>query len=1049
MNRERIKKKMTTPFDTNLYNTNLDMVRRRFPLVYAEIENREFQFSYPLEFVLDRANQPNAIITIAGKERIALYEYDDIQRDVSSGIEDWDLSVNDFLFCIGFGLGYLPLAASQNFSGGPHIVVVEPNVEMFDLALRLIDLRKLLKYEKLAIFVGNQEPVKEIVSAYTAQLPLGKTQVASFGPSRLIYGDAFKIFEKEVIDNIRVVRNIDYTARRAGKMIFSNAMVNLPSLFAGPDLGALKGTFDGHPAVCVAAGPSLDKDIPFLKTIGNRALILCADSAAHALVGAGIIPHVVVTTDMNPINFEKLRNDLYQLRDTILIFSIEANPECVGSFLSSKRIAVTAQNALLNHWFGPEWGLDWNLPAMTSVSHTALFTAAALGAAPIVMVGMDFAYSSGKSHASGSVFRYGENKNAMITVEGVRGVPVLSLPQLITDRKQIENGIVKAPGRFIDSSLDGALIHGTQIKSLNEIIDTHFHEDSDVFEILQNIEWSAPVQDQRILHVLEQMILKVVGFCDTCRKMNRRCHVDSQGNKKTKRKQSRRLEQIIKQTVVFDKRYDRILRVLNMLRYEEVASLNRRMSELKNLNKANGIRLETIAKALGVYEDYFKSLKEAGNVFLAKLTDTVKLFTNKQELKHNMPPYSCGEKSLHTLLSLYLSKGELWQVERLLDEYESHLPVSLNTRLLVIQKYADKRMWLPALNHLQRLKVDFPDDSEVDALEAKIVRSIEAIFIKALAAWQTGAFEETRRALIELLSVYPEHLAALELKEKLKFKDRAKAARLSPDDAAIVSTEHRKVLEQKSIHLRNQGEFDRAIGILEGLADSKIEDAAAIREMIGDVRFEQKDYLSAAWHYQRALKKSSGNQELQVKLKKTNHHIDSVKQQYIEGIAALDADLSNLKHNDSRPDSAEEMYCKVQPFVEQERYAAAITALEQLLSVYPDFSVAHNDLGVLFLREGENEKARQHYVKASQLAPENVTFQKNLADFNYVVLGNVQEALEIYVRLLRENPNDKEILLTLGHICVAQEKKDDAVTFYKKVLEIDPDHDEAKTCLGV
>lgn len=46
------------------------------------------------------------------------------------------------------------------------------------------------------------------------------------------------------------------------------------------------------------------------------------------------------------------------------------------------------------------------------------------------------------------------------------------------------------------------------------------------------------------------------------------------------------------------------------------------------------------------------------------------------------------------------------------------------------------------------------------------------------------------------------------------------------------------------------------------------------------------------------------------------------------------------------------------------------------------------------------------------------------------------------------NPSDKEILLTLGHICIAQEKRDDAVMFYKKVLEIDPDHHEARACLG-
>ena len=1024
------------------------MVRQRFPSIYEGLKERDFQFSHPLEIVVGQARQPNAIVTLAGKEKIALYDHDDILGEISAGIKDWDLNVNDFLFCLGFGLGYLPMAARLTFSGDPHIVIVEPNVEMFDLALRLIDLQELLNYEKLAIFIGDQGPVVDIVSAYKVQIPLGKTQVASFGPSRLIYGEAFKIFEKEVIDNIRVVRNIDYTARHAGKMIFSNAIANLPSLFAGPGLGSLKGKFDGYPAVCVAAGPSLDKDIPFLKTIGNRALILCADSAVHALVGAGIIPHVVVTTDMNPINFEKLRTDLYPLRDTILVFSIEANPECVGAFLSKKRIAVTAHNALLNHWFGPKWGLDWKLPAMTSVSHTALFTAVALGADPVVMVGMDFAYSSGKSHASGSVFRYGENENAMISVEGVRGGTVLSLPQLITDRKQIENGIVNAPVRFIDSSLDGALIQGAEIKSLHEIIDTRLNKGSDVFEILKNIEWSAPVQIPQVLHALEQMIRNVVGFCDSCRKLNQKCRVYGQRNKKTIQKQSQRLDQIVRQTAIFDNRNDRILRILNLLRSEDVKSLNRRLNELENLNKTNALRLELIEKKLDIYAGYFKSLKGAGEIFLNSLEENAQFFKKIEQLKRLFPTGSASEKSYQALLSIHLSNNELWQAEYLLAQYDNDFPINLCMRLEMVEKYTGKRMWQPALNHLQRLKVDFPDHPKVEALEGKINRSIEAVFDKALAAWKTDAFEETRRSLIEFLAVYPNHPHALELSQKLKLNDREKAAQFSQIDAALLSTENRNELEKKSDHLRKQGEFDRAIGILEGLAATIVEDAPAIREMIGDVRFEQKDFLSAAWHYQQAIEKSAGNRELQVKLKNIKHHIDADKRQHLDRIPALDADMNNLKHNEFKPDSAEEMYRHVQPLVEQKRYEAAIAALEDLLSVYPDFSVAHNDLGVLYLNKGDTDKAKKHYIKASQLSPENVTFQKNLADFNYVFLGKVQEALEIYVKLLKENPTDEEILLTLGHICNAQEKRDDAETFYKKVLEIDPDHHEARACLG-
>ena len=64
-----------------------------------------------------------------------------------------------------------------------------------------------------------------------------------------------------------------------------------------------------------------------------------------------------------------------------------------------------------------------------------------------------------------------------------------------------------------------------------------------------------------------------------------------------------------------------------------------------------------------------------------------------------------------------------------------------------------------------------------------------------------------------------------------------------------------------------------------------------------------------------------------------------------------------------------------------------IGALEMFLAIWPDYALAHNDLGVLYFKEEEKEKALGHYERAARLEPENATFQKNLADFYYVEAG--------------------------------------------------------------
>ena len=136
--------------------------------------------------------------------------------------------------------------------------------------------------------------------------------------------------------------------------------------------------------------------------------------------------------------------------------------------------------------------------------------------------------------------------------------------------------------------------------------------------------------------------------------------------------------------------------------------------------------------------------------------------------------------------------------------------------------------------------------------------------------------------------------------------------------------------------------------------------------------------------------------------------------------------------------TAEDLYVEAQELVEKGREREAIQKLEGLIERYPDYALAHNDLGVLYFKSGEKQKARRQYEEAGRLAPENATFQKNLADFYCLEMGELEEALKIYLRVLEDNPTDIETLVTLGDICVSLHKSKDARVFYERVLELEP-----------
>jgi tetratricopeptide (TPR) repeat protein len=170
--------------------------------------------------------------------------------------------------------------------------------------------------------------------------------------------------------------------------------------------------------------------------------------------------------------------------------------------------------------------------------------------------------------------------------------------------------------------------------------------------------------------------------------------------------------------------------------------------------------------------------------------------------------------------------------------------------------------------------------------------------------------------------------------------------------------------------------------------------------------------------------------------------------QYYERIAGIDPSnkevqmyidkLNQRKNDPSAMKKPVAEYQKCHALLAQEKYDEALTCLESIVQDHPDFAVAHNDLGVLYYRLEDKERSLQCYQKAVAIEPENPNFRKNLADFYLIEQGRMEEAMEIYLAVLEQNPEDIDVLLVAGHICVAMGKQNSARTFYERVLDIEP-----------
>jgi len=141
--------------------------------------------------------------------------------------------------------------------------------------------------------------------------------------------------------------------------------------------------------------------------------------------------------------------------------------------------------------------------------------------------------------------------------------------------------------------------------------------------------------------------------------------------------------------------------------------------------------------------------------------------------------------------------------------------------------------------------------------------------------------------------------------------------------------------------------------------------------------------------------------------------------------------------------AAEELYNDILPLMENNWRDAAISAFGKLLEKYPDFAVAHNDLGVICADTEDQGKALFHLRKSVDLEPGNVSFQRSLADYYYIKLGEYEESLEGYKKVLSLTPDAADVLFLAGNISVFLNRFEDARSFYGRIPDTDPLHQEA------
>lgn len=107
-----------------------------------------------------------------------------------------------------------------------------------------------------------------------------------------------------------------------------------------------------------------------------------------------------------------------------------------------------------------------------------------------------------------------------------------------------------------------------------------------------------------------------------------------------------------------------------------------------------------------------------------------------------------------------------------------------------------------------------------------------------------------------------------------------------------------------------------------------------------------------------------------------------------------------------------------------------------------------NNIGNIYSEKKDFDSAEKYYLRALALNPEYPKALNNLANI-YFKKGNMKKAEELYVYASEKDPGFIDPVLNLGHLYFISEHYDEAVIKYKRVLELDPNHEQARNNLNI
>lgn len=388
-----------------------------------------------------------------GEMEFYLHSNRNARQEAEEIAAGWKAEGKTEYIIFGMGLGY---AVTALLEGNEYISaqVFESDAALVDLSRQYGDYGRLMATGRVKIQVDKTGAV---FAKEAARNP--EAEPVFFYPSLRLISDKKAAEQMEDLFISQISQKTQYPAMRA------NFQRNILCYDAPVD--ALKTSFMKKRVYLVAGGPSLDKNCDLLKQIGTSGIIVAVGTVLKKLLKKGIRPDYVVVSDAKANTFRQVDGIC---EEGIPIWGLSTAYYRFFTDYHAKHYLVCQQGFEPAEKFAAQNGY-FLIDTCGSVIEVALDTVLKLGAAEVVFIGLDLAFTGGRHHAEDTDHTVNQVHGEQRMVVGIDGSLVPTGRNLDIYRKFIEKKIAETRKvRFIDATEGGARIVGAEILPLGRVI---------------------------------------------------------------------------------------------------------------------------------------------------------------------------------------------------------------------------------------------------------------------------------------------------------------------------------------------------------------------------------------------------------------------------------------------------------------------------------------------------------------------------------------------------------------------------------------------------